>query len=80
MPPTVTKTLQKMTATAGKVFRMTIPAETFSDAEDGSTRRLALELVSKDGEPLVDVHWIAFNATTQVWENDARQNDNEDED
>lgn len=51
-----------MVATAGKVFRLVIPAETFSDAEDGSTRRLSLELA---GDQLADMRWIAFNATAQ---------------
>ena len=64
--PQVTKRLQRITVTAGKLFRLSIPSDTFTDAEDGSTRSLRLELVTSDGKSIDEVPWIALDVEKQV--------------
>lgn len=62
----MTKRLQKIPATAGKVFRFQVPVETFADPEDGNTRQLRLELIPTDGRELSEISWIGYNASAQV--------------
>lgn len=42
-----------------------IPDQTFLDEEDGSTRDLILQLLSKDRQKLPHNSWVRFNATSQ---------------
>lgn len=63
IPPEVTMRLPRIPATAGKVMRFSIPSGTFSDAEDGNTANMHLELLSQDGQQLEEITWIGFNST-----------------
>jgi len=64
-PPQVRKRLQTVQATAGKVFRFLIPAETFSNGADGDTRTLDLKIIPNDSESLNDMQWIGFDDEKQ---------------
>lgn len=50
--------------TAGKLLSYIIPPDTFSDLEDGDTRKLKLSLYMQ-GVPLKSTHWLQFNQNTQ---------------
>ncbi|XP_053595810.1 dystroglycan 1 isoform X1 [Microplitis demolitor] len=63
-PPRQDKRLEKIRVTAGKPLNYFIPANTFSDIEDGDTRNLRLSLYLK-GSPLKSTHWLQFNEQTQ---------------
>ncbi|XP_076166753.1 uncharacterized protein LOC143146387 isoform X2 [Ptiloglossa arizonensis] len=63
-PPRQDKRLKKIPVTAGKSLSYVIPANTFSDIEDGDTRRLRLSL-NLQGAPLKSSHWLQFNQSTQ---------------
>lgn len=64
-PPQVTRRLPRVTAMAGKIFRFSVPVDTFTDA-DGTARSLDLELIPADGKTLDEIIWIAFDADAQV--------------
>jgi len=64
-PPQVKKRLQTVQTTAGKVFRFQIPADTFSNGDDGDTRSLQLEIIPAENEALTDMSWIGFDAEKQ---------------
>lgn len=64
LPPIVLRRLPKITATAGKVLRYPIPADTFSDSEDNS-RNLQLELITQSGKPIDQVTWIGFDSAAK---------------
>ncbi|XP_057333424.1 dystroglycan 1-like isoform X2 [Microplitis mediator] len=63
-PPRQDRRLEKIRVTAGKPLSYFIPANTFSDIEDGDTRNLRLSLYLK-GSPLKSTHWLQFNEQTQ---------------
>ncbi|XP_032681141.1 dystroglycan isoform X2 [Odontomachus brunneus] len=63
-PPRRDKILKKIPVTAGKPLSYVIPANTFSDLEDGDTRKLKLNLYWQ-GVPLKPTHWLQFNRYTQ---------------
>ncbi|KZC06723.1 PREDICTED: dystroglycan-like [Dufourea novaeangliae] len=63
-PPRQDRRLKKIPVTAGKPLSYVIPADTFSDFEDGDTRRLRLSLYLQ-GTPLKSTHWLQFNQNTQ---------------
>ncbi|XP_012275536.1 uncharacterized protein LOC105697097 isoform X1 [Orussus abietinus] len=63
-PPRQDKRLQKIAVTAGKPLNYTIPADTFTDLEDGNTRKLALSLYL-DHSPIKHTHWLQFNRRSQ---------------
>ncbi|CAL7949940.1 unnamed protein product [Xylocopa violacea] len=62
--PRQDKRLKKIAVTAGKPLSYVIPANTFSDFEDGDTRHLKLALYLQ-GAPLKPSHWLQFNQSTQ---------------
>ncbi|KAK0080102.1 hypothetical protein PV326_008336 [Microctonus aethiopoides] len=63
-PPTRDRQLQKIPVTAGKPLSYIIPANTFSDAEDGNTRNLTLDVFHQHNR-LNITHWLQFNNKTQ---------------
>lgn len=63
-PPRQDRRLQKIPVTAGKPLSYVIPANTFSDLEDGDTRNLRLSL-KLNGGPVKSTHWLQFNSETQ---------------
>ncbi|XP_014478579.1 PREDICTED: dystroglycan [Dinoponera quadriceps] len=63
-PPRRDRILKKIPVTAGKPLSYVIPANTFSDIEDGDTRNLKLNLYWQ-GVPLKPTHWLQFNRHTQ---------------
>jgi len=64
--PFVTNQLDKVALTAGKASRISIPANTFQDLEDGDTRDLSIKVVQfGNGYPLDDLGWIKFNPSEQ---------------
>ncbi|RLU24041.1 hypothetical protein DMN91_004250 [Ooceraea biroi] len=63
-PPRRDRRLKKIPVTAGKPLSYIIPANTFSDLEDGDTRNLKLSLYWQ-GAPLKTTHWLQFNHHTQ---------------
>lgn len=63
-PPRQDKRLKKIAVTAGKPLSYIIPANTFTDLEDGDTRSLRLSL-HLQGAPLKKSHWLQFNPNTQ---------------
>lgn len=65
-PPQIKKRLQTVQTIAGKVFRFQIPADTFSNGDDGDTRSLQLEIIPAENESLTDMSWIGFDAEKQV--------------
>jgi len=64
-PPQIKKRLQTVQTIAGKVFRFQIPADTFSNGDDGDTRSLQLEIIPAENESLTDMSWIGFDAEKQ---------------
>ncbi|OAD62671.1 Dystroglycan [Eufriesea mexicana] len=64
LSPRQDKRLKKIPVTAGKPLSYVIPANTFSDSEDGDTRDLKLSLYLQ-GAPLKTSHWLQFNQNTQ---------------
>ncbi|KAL7286124.1 hypothetical protein TKK_0019638 [Trichogramma kaykai] len=64
MAPKVERRLKKIPITQGKSLSYTIPEDTFSDPEDGNTRKLSLRVTEK-GAPLKPSHWLQFNERTQ---------------
>lgn len=64
LPPKKDRRLKKIPVTAGKILSYVIPADTFSDPEDGDTRNLKLSLYSQ-GAPIKNTHWLQFNPHTQ---------------
>ncbi|XP_076659252.1 uncharacterized protein LOC143362733 isoform X3 [Halictus rubicundus] len=63
-PPRQDKRLKKIPVTAGKPLVYFIPANTFTDLEDGDTRNLKLSLYLQ-GAPLKRLHWLQFNPSAQ---------------
>ncbi|XP_015597987.1 dystroglycan isoform X2 [Cephus cinctus] len=63
-PPRQDRRLKKIPVTAGKPLSYVIPGDTFSDLEDGDTRKLNLSLYLQ-GSPLKPTHWLQFNRHTQ---------------
>lgn len=63
-PPRRDKRLKKIPVTAGKPLSYIIPANTFTDLEDGNTRNLKLNLYLQR-VPLKTTHWLQFNKNTQ---------------
>ena len=63
-PPRQDRRLKKIPVTAGKPLSYVVPANTFSDLEDGDTRSLRLSLYLQ-GTPLKSTHWLQFNQHTQ---------------
>lgn len=63
-PPRQDKRLRKIPVTAGKPLSYIIPADTFSDIEDGDTRKLKLSLYLQ-GSPVKSTHWLQLNPHTQ---------------
>lgn len=63
-PPKQDRRLKKIPVTAGKPLSYVIPANTFSDVEEGDTRNLRLSLYLQ-GAPLKPTHWLQFNQRTQ---------------
>ncbi|XP_072747306.1 uncharacterized protein [Anoplolepis gracilipes] len=63
-PPRRDRRLQKKAVTAGQLLSFVIPANTFTDFEDGNTRKLKLSLYWQDA-PLKPTHWLQFNPYLQ---------------
>lgn len=63
-PPRQDRRLKKIPVTAGKPLSYVIPKDTFSDLEDGDTRKLRLSLYWQ-GNPIDRTHWLQFNRHTQ---------------
>lgn len=63
-PPRRDRRLKKIPVTAGKPLNYVIPANTFTDFEDGDTRNLKLNLYWH-GAPLKTTHWLQFNHHSQ---------------
>ena len=63
-PPRKDKRLQKIAAIAGKPLSYIIPADAFSDVEDGNTTQLKLSLYLQ-GSPVKSSHWLQLNSDTQ---------------
>ncbi|XP_065353025.1 dystroglycan 1 [Cloeon dipterum] len=64
--PQIKQRLPKQVVTAGKVFRFTIPEDSFQDFEDGNTKKLRLIFKSAQGTALSSSSWIQFDTATQV--------------
>lgn len=62
-PPNVRYRMDRLATKAGKYFSYVMPADTFSDMEDGSDLRY--EVTSSDGEPLKASSWLQFNPKTR---------------
>lgn len=65
LKPAIRQRVEKLAFYAGKVFRHTIPKETFRDAEDGDTRNLKLFLLHTNGSALSQKSWIQFDDKKQ---------------
>ncbi|XP_059483684.1 dystroglycan 1 [Neocloeon triangulifer] len=63
--PTIKQRLRKQPVVAGKVFRFTIPEDSFQDFEDGNTKKLRLIFKSAEGTALSSSSWIQFDTATQ---------------
>lgn len=63
--PTIKQRLRKLPVVAGKVFRFTIPEDSFQDFEDGNTKKLRLIFKSAQGTALSSSSWIQFDTATQ---------------
>ncbi|XP_066592319.1 dystroglycan 1 isoform X2 [Prorops nasuta] len=63
-PPRQDRRLKKLQVTAGKPLSYVIPPDTFSDFEDGDTRKLKLSLYWQ-GAPIKTNHWLQFNSHSQ---------------
>ncbi|KAG7203038.1 hypothetical protein KM043_010163 [Ampulex compressa] len=63
-PPRQDRRLKKIPVTAGKPLSYVIPSNTFTDLEDGDTRKLKLTLYLQ-GVPPKPTHWLQFNQRTQ---------------
>ncbi|XP_035724747.1 dystroglycan-like isoform X5 [Vespa mandarinia] len=64
LPPKKDRRLKKLRVIAGKPLSYVIPADTFSDPEDGDTRNLKLVLYLQ-GVPIKTTNWLQFNPRTQ---------------
>lgn len=64
LPPKKDRRLKKLRVIAGKPLSYVIPADTFSDPEDGDTRNLKLGLYLQ-GVPIKSTNWLQFNSRTQ---------------
>ncbi|XP_014612825.1 PREDICTED: dystroglycan-like isoform X2 [Polistes canadensis] len=64
LPPKKDRRLKKLRVVAGKPLSYVIPADTFSDTEDGNTRDLKLSLYLQ-GVPIKPTNWLQFNPRTQ---------------
>lgn len=63
--PRINHRLQKVPVSAGKALRFVIPDNTFTDLEEGGTRKLRLIFKSAQGTALPPSSWIQFNPETQ---------------
>lgn len=63
-PPRRDRRLKKIPVTAGKPLSYVIPVNTFTDLEDGNTKKLKLDLYWH-GAPLKTTHWLQFNPHMQ---------------
>ncbi|KAL4714980.1 hypothetical protein ACJJTC_003131 [Scirpophaga incertulas] len=57
-PPTLKHHMKKLAITAGKAFRYIIPADLFTDPEEGSN--LTFTMYEADNVPLSNTSWIQF--------------------
>ncbi|XP_048483992.1 dystroglycan 1 isoform X4 [Plutella xylostella] len=57
-PPSLKHHMKKLAITAGKAFRYIIPADLFTDPEDGSS--LSFTMFEADSAPLSNHSWIQF--------------------
>nr|XP_027220783.1 dystroglycan-like [Penaeus vannamei] len=64
-PPLIKNRIQKLAWIAGHVYRLQIPADTFEDIEDGTTRDLRLLFRTSDGQAIGRNSWIQFNPSRQ---------------
>lgn len=64
LPPVINHRLQKIAVTAGKVLRHKIPSDTFSDTEDGDTKKLKLKL-RMSGSEIPPDYWIQLDEKSQ---------------
>ena len=66
--PQLIKPIGYLFPKTGRYFAFKIPAEMFSDLEDGNVRNLSLKCTTSIGDTL-DLHpWLIFNATLQLLE------------
>ncbi|XP_069682124.1 dystroglycan 1 [Periplaneta americana] len=63
--PTIEHRLPKQVAIAGKAFRYIIPADSFSDLEDGNTRNLRLIFKTNEGTAVPANSWLQFDPENQ---------------
>ncbi|KAK8389932.1 hypothetical protein O3P69_012857 [Scylla paramamosain] len=64
-PPRVKNRIPKLGWTAGHVYRLPIPSNTFEDFEDGDTRNLDLHFKDSNGKEIGYNSWIQFNTTSK---------------
>lgn len=64
--PRLRTRIQKLGIIAGKVFQYVIPENTFTDAEDGSTKHLNLMLYSPNSSALSVSSWVQFDKRNQM--------------
>ncbi|XP_041113332.1 uncharacterized protein LOC121319704 [Polyodon spathula] len=64
--PTVVHSIDVLFATIGFPFQYTIPPNTFSDREDGSTTNLTLAMGAADGSPSGPESWVRLDQTQHI--------------
>ncbi|CAH2089474.1 unnamed protein product [Euphydryas editha] len=64
-PPRLCNSIGHLTATVGHLFVYNVSEETFTDAEDGSTRNLHLSFRFSDSSQIPSSHWLQFDAQKQ---------------
>ncbi|GLH00783.1 Uncharacterized protein GBIM_07059, partial [Gryllus bimaculatus] len=65
IPPQLAHRLPKLALTAGKPFRYLIPSDTFSDLEDGDTRKLRLIFTHLNKTSIMPTSWVQFDIEKQ---------------
>lgn len=64
--PFLNRSIDHLEITIGRFYQLQIPANTFSDKEDGNTRNLKLTISLTYGKPLPTDSWLMFNETSQT--------------
>ena len=66
LPPILQTPLDHLNMTWCAPFVYQIPANTFNDANEGSTRKLSLEILHLNGSQLATDYWVKFDEETQT--------------
>lgn len=64
--PAIENRMKKLSMVAGKTWNYTIPEDTFTDFEDGNTRKLKLMFMTAERTSIPHTSWIQFDPVKQV--------------